>query len=142
MKYYQSPVNGQELVGWFQWLWMETFLCGQSLSFPNAVDYSYTDLRSYFLHSDFCALHILMAKFPLVGTIWSEDANNKFSELVMESSCFIEVIGTIKTHTKLVNMGIKGSSLGAQLVQGIHPQLDQILFYYTDSTVYIYIYIL
>ena len=37
----------------------------------------------------------------------------------MDSPYQIDVIGTIKTHTKLVNMTLNGSSLGAMLVQGM-----------------------
>ena len=37
----------------------------------------------------------------------------------MDSPYQIDVIGTIKTHTKLVNMTLNGSSLGAKLVQGM-----------------------
>ena len=37
----------------------------------------------------------------------------------MDSPYQIDVIGTIQTHAKLVNMTLNGSSLGAKLVQGM-----------------------
>lgn len=63
------------------------------------------------------ALHIIL------GTIWSDEASSAFSNIVMVSSCQVEVIGTVKSHTKLVNLTMQGSSVGAQLIQGLQDNL-------------------
>lgn len=70
--------------------------------------------KNVFDHLLFCNVY-----FFLSGTIWSDEASSTFSDIVMAASCQIDVIGTVKSQTKLVNLTSEGSSVGAQLIQGI-----------------------
>lgn len=72
--------------------------------------------KNVFDHLLFCNVYYFLS-----GTIWSDEASSTFSDLVMAGSCQVDVIGTVRSHTKLVNLAWNWTSVGAKLIEGRIP---------------------